>query len=661
MKKFLSIFVALAMAFSLFAGVGAGLAKADSTFAVTSSGNFFGGIDILGASATDGLGTVVAGTYSATTATVNVTTAAVGIFAGTDNVSVTTANDTTAAAAIFSTDANWGNAGNQIIAFTGTSANSLNHNDVVTVAGAVSGVGTIKSSISNDGTRWLYYVGVSTTIVSAEIATDGSGSKTGRISKVNRAAGSTTSSSEGWRTTGTKLITFSAAPALGASLDVGMNQLQAAVSAYAYLTLSGTVSSGNVAGATWQDTTGVSHSASYTASSNGEAVTDVATGLQDAINAVSGGLVSAVATGSVVKVTQIVAGTVGNGKTLTASASSNTVTIHTLGGLTQPAYVEVGKTIQLVATDQTGAIVTPTTWTAGTTTANPIYDATGTTITGYTYSTTGGTNVTLTSGGLVLGVSGGAALITATLSNGQTGQFVVMVIDPQTLTSLAVNLVTPALAVAYQAQFGAIATSAGYSALDYTTQATWSDTLPVAVVSDVAPTQGRLTYSTAETGTVNASVGSLAALTTVTIDASGVLTATAGTVVPVATKTVIVLTIGTNIVSVDGRATSVDAAPEIVNSRTFVPIRFIAETFGSTVTWLPVTKGITITLGTTTIGLQIKNGTAVINGKVIALDAAPYIKNSRTMVPLRVISESFGGSVVWDATNSTVTITYQLP
>jgi hypothetical protein len=659
MKKFLSIFVALAMAFSLFAGVGAGLAKADSTFTVTSSGNFFGGVDVLGAAATDGLGTVTS-IVDSTHANVNVTTAAVGIFAGSGNVTVTTANDVYAATNMFSTDANWGNAGNQIIAFTGTTAGTLNHNDVVTVAGAVPGVGTIKSLIATTSSGSTYYVAVTTTIVGAQILTDGSGSKTGLITQVNRTAAATTSSDEGWRTTGTKSILFTGTvPAVGSSLDAGMNQLQAAVPAYAFLTLSGKVDAGNVAGATWQDTTGVSHSASVTASA-GDTAVSIAANLAAAVNNVSGGLVSAQiypAGSSVIKMVQIVAGTVGNGKTLTASASSNTVTICTLGGVTQPAYVEVGRTLQLVATDQTGAIVTAT-WTIGTTTSTPVYS--GTTVVGYTYNTTGNTNVTLTSAGLVLGVTEGAALITATLSNGQTGQFVVVVIAPQTLTGLSVNLVPATLKVAGQAQFGAIAASAGYAALDYTTQATWSDTLPVAVVSNVAPTQGLLTYSVDETGAVTAVVGTLTATTTATI-AAGVLTATSGVITPVPTTMVIVLTIGTNIVSVNGKATSVDAAPEIVNSSTFVPIRFIAETFGSTVSWLPETKGITITLGTMTVGLQIANATAVINGNIIALEAAPYIKNSRTMVPLRVISESFGGNVVWNATNSTITITYTPP
>ncbi|HWQ21781.1 MAG TPA: stalk domain-containing protein, partial [Clostridia bacterium] len=124
------------------------------------------------------------------------------------------------------------------------------------------------------------------------------------------------------------------------------------------------------------------------------------------------------------------------------------------------------------------------------------------------------------------------------------------------------------------------------------------------------------------------------------------------------TKTVLILTIGADIVSVNGKATSIDAAPEIVASRTFVPMRFIAESFGATVEWLPETQGITITLGDHTIGLQIGNATAVIDGTIVSLPAAPYIKNGRTMVPLRVISEAFGGDVVWDPAARTITITY---
>jgi len=239
-----------------------------------------------------------------------------------------------------------------------------------------------------------------------------------------------------------------------------------------------------------------------------------------------------------------------------------------------------------------------------------------------------------------------------------TGSLVVIPISPQTITRLAVGLVPARLKVAGQQQFGAIGASTTYAGLDYTTQAAWTDTLRVAAVSNVAPVQGLLTYGAAETGNVSAHAAGLTTTVAVKIDAAGAVTIVK---VPVVARRVIVLTIGSDIVRVDGHATMVDAAPEIVAGRTFVPIRFIAETFGSTVTWLPETRGITITLRSATIMLQIGNATAVIKGNIIALDAAPYIKNTRSMVPLRVISESFGSDVAWNAAKHVITITYLLP
>lgn len=150
-------------------------------------------------------------------------------------------------------------------------------------------------------------------------------------------------------------------------------------------------------------------------------------------------------------------------------------------------------------------------------------------------------------------------------------------------------------------------------------------------------------------------------ITVVAYDAAGnkgTATAKVTYKAPVDTSITLVLTIGTDVVSVNGKATSIDAAPEIVAGRTFVPIRFISESFGATVEWLAETQGITITLGDATIGLQIGNATAVIDGNIVSLPAAPYIKNGRTMVPLRVISEAFGGDVVWEPTTRTITITY---
>lgn len=120
--------------------------------------------------------------------------------------------------------------------------------------------------------------------------------------------------------------------------------------------------------------------------------------------------------------------------------------------------------------------------------------------------------------------------------------------------------------------------------------------------------------------------------------------------------TVVKLTIGQDIMVVNGKAIQLDAAPEIKDGRTFLPLRAIAEIFGATVEWIPETNGVTVTLGDHTIGLQIGNPTAVVDGNVIDI-VAPYIENRRTMVPLRVIAEGLGAEINWDSINRIVTIT----
>ena len=55
------------------------------------------------------------------------------------------------------------------------------------------------------------------------------------------------------------------------------------------------------------------------------------------------------------------------------------------------------------------------------------------------------------------------------------------------------------------------------------------------------------------------------------------------------------LRIGSKIAYIDGFPVTLDVAPVIINGRTFVPIRFIMETFGAKVDWDPFTREIIIT------------------------------------------------------------------
>ncbi len=96
--------------------------------------------------------------------------------------------------------------------------------------------------------------------------------------------------------------------------------------------------------------------------------------------------------------------------------------------------------------------------------------------------------------------------------------------------------------------------------------------------------------------------------------------------------------------------------PVIENGRTLVPIRAVSETLLCEVLWHDDTQQIDITKDDIFIKLTIGSTIAYVNGEEILLDTAPDIRNSRTLVPLRFISESFKLSVDWNGESRTITI-----
>ncbi|WP_161568209.1 stalk domain-containing protein [Anaerobacillus alkaliphilus] len=99
-------------------------------------------------------------------------------------------------------------------------------------------------------------------------------------------------------------------------------------------------------------------------------------------------------------------------------------------------------------------------------------------------------------------------------------------------------------------------------------------------------------------------------------------------------------------------------APYLKNQRTLVPLRFISETLGATVHWDPESKTVTIHYGGKKIELQEGSRTVRLNGKATTIDVAPEIKNGRTFVPLRFISENLGARVDYWPSNQQITITH---
>ena len=114
--------------------------------------------------------------------------------------------------------------------------------------------------------------------------------------------------------------------------------------------------------------------------------------------------------------------------------------------------------------------------------------------------------------------------------------------------------------------------------------------------------------------------------------------------------------IGSNIYYVGGVAKVMDVAPYIKDSRTYVPMRYLGEILGAEVVWDDAARTVTLTRGDTTVVFTIGSTTYTVNGEAKTADVAPEITNSRTMLPARFVAEAFGAVVGWDAATQTVLI-----
>ena len=104
----------------------------------------------------------------------------------------------------------------------------------------------------------------------------------------------------------------------------------------------------------------------------------------------------------------------------------------------------------------------------------------------------------------------------------------------------------------------------------------------------------------------------------------------------------------------DGEQMTFEVAPVIENDRTMVPYRAIFEKLGYQVGWDADTRSVTAAKGSTTMKLTIGSKTVTVNGGTVTSDTAPVIRQDRTLVPLRLVSEYSGCDVLWDKDTRTV-------
>ena len=119
----------------------------------------------------------------------------------------------------------------------------------------------------------------------------------------------------------------------------------------------------------------------------------------------------------------------------------------------------------------------------------------------------------------------------------------------------------------------------------------------------------------------------------------------------------VVLQINSTKALVRGTEMTLDVAPMIVDGRTLLPVRFVAEyAAGGNVTWDDAEKIVEITTATAEVTIKIGAADMYVNGKTVALDVHAKIINGRTMLPVRAVVEAVGKEVYWDEANKIVMV-----
>jgi hypothetical protein len=99
-----------------------------------------------------------------------------------------------------------------------------------------------------------------------------------------------------------------------------------------------------------------------------------------------------------------------------------------------------------------------------------------------------------------------------------------------------------------------------------------------------------------------------------------------------------------------------DVPPRILNGRTLIPVRSVFESLGAEVLWDESAKTVTILKEAKSIKLKVESNWVHVDEKQVEIDIPVSIINGRTMVPVRFIAEELGFEVTWDGEKRVVFI-----
>lgn len=87
---------------------------------------------------------------------------------------------------------------------------------------------------------------------------------------------------------------------------------------------------------------------------------------------------------------------------------------------------------------------------------------------------------------------------------------------------------------------------------------------------------------------------------------------------------------------------NMDVAPFIKDGRTMLPLRYIAEALGFKVDWDRATRTVTLTDKEFKVQIPVETNKIIVNGSTYYSDANPVLRNGRTMLPVANIARALG-------------------
>lgn len=99
-----------------------------------------------------------------------------------------------------------------------------------------------------------------------------------------------------------------------------------------------------------------------------------------------------------------------------------------------------------------------------------------------------------------------------------------------------------------------------------------------------------------------------------------------------------------------------DTPPVIKQGRTLIPVRAIVESMGASVNYNSELQIVTILKDDKTIKFYLSDSTVYVNNEKVEIDVPAEIINNRTLVPMRFIAENFGMNVEWNNETNTAEI-----